>query len=457
MPAFAPFTTEQQLSPTFIDLGVPAKIAAHLEKLGITEPYAVQSATLPDGLAGRDVFAQSPTGSGKTLAFAIPLIARVARASHNRPRALVLAPTRELAAQITEAIRPLARLGDRYVAAFYGGDGYRNQLQAIRRGVDIAVGCPGRLADLVDRGALDLSEVQIAVVDEADRMADMGFLPQVQRLLDEISGPRQTMLFSATMNKDVERLVRTYQHQPVRHLLVQPESDPSSRSHEFWRTDRGDRAGVTAEIVEAHGSCIVFCRTKRGADRVTRQLNETGMTAVAIHGDRSQAQRERALQQFRSKRARVLVGTDVASRGIHVDGVDCVIHFDLPEDSDTYVHRSGRTGRAGASGRVISLVSPDQERVARDLVSHLGLDARLSSERKAARPTVAGAVTPQSPRRESRPSATPSEKSQRRVGPRATGAQPVAARKGSRSQTGRAQAGRVQATNSRRRDAGRAR
>ena len=337
------------MSTSFSSLGVPADIVACLSDLGITEPYPIQSATLPDGLAGRDLFAQSPTGSGKTLAFAIPLVTRIEKARPRRPRGLVLAPTRELAAQIAAAIRPFARRVDRRVAAFYGGTGYKEQLTTLERGVDIVVGCPGRMIDLLERRALSLADIQVVVIDEADRMSDMGFLPSVRRLLDEIQAPRQTMLFSATLTRDVERLVRDYQAKPKRHVLDLASHDVGSRHHEFWRTAREERNVLTAKLVAGHGSSIVFCRTKHGVDRLTRHLTQSGLSAVAIHGDRSQSQRDHALARFRDRRAQVLVGTDVASRGLHVDRVDCVVHFDPPEDEDTYVHRSGRTGRAGAT------------------------------------------------------------------------------------------------------------
>ncbi|HTX00160.1 MAG TPA: DEAD/DEAH box helicase, partial [Acidimicrobiales bacterium] len=371
----------------FSSLGVRADLVSRLDELGIREPYPIQSATLPETLSGRDLFAQSPTGSGKTLAFAIPLVARVARAEHRRPRGLVLAPTRELAAQITEVILPLAAVAGRRVACFYGGTGYREQLAALRRGVDIAVGCPGRLIDLLERDALDLAAVEIVVVDEADRMADMGFLPPVRRLLRAIEGPRQTMLFSATLSRDVEQVVSEFQDDPARHLLESASDDLGTRSHEFWRVAKEERTAVTAQLVARHGSSIVFCRTKHGADRLARQLGHEGIAAVAIHGDRTQAQRDRALAQFRDRRAQVLVGTDVAARGLHVEGVDCVVHFDPPEDDDTYVHRSGRTGRAGASGRVVSLVTPDHERAAR------ALERRFAAGRGRAPQQLAPATT----------------------------------------------------------------
>lgn len=375
----------------FSSLGVRGDLAARLRQLGIHRPYPIQSATLPETLSGRDLFAQSPTGSGKTLAFAIPLAARVTKSESRRPRGLVLAPTRELAAQIAEAIRPLAKVSGRQVASFYGGTGYREQLAALQRGVDIAVGCPGRLLDLLERGALDLRAVDVLVIDEADRMADMGFLPSVGRLLRTIEGPRQTMLFVATVSPDVERLVDEFQDDPARHLLEVDADNPGTRTHEFWCVALDERTAVTAQLVATLGSSIVFCRTKHGADRLVRQLTREGIVAVAIHGDRSQSQRDRALAQFRDRRAQVLVGTDVAARGLHVDGVNCVVHFDPPSDDDTYVHRSGRTGRAGASGRVVSLVAPEHERAVRSFQRRFATGARFS------RPP---AFAPMAPRRE---------------------------------------------------------
>ena len=304
----------------------------------------------------------------------------------------MLAPTRELAAQIADEFRPLADVADRRVATFYGGVGFKDQLSALRQGVDIAVGCPGRLIDLLDRREIMLGDVEIVVVDEADRMSDMGFLPAVRRLLDQIPPGRQTMLFSATLTRDVERLVRDYQRDPTRHVLDASAHDVGSRTHEFWRARREDRTGLTARLVSSHSSSIVFCRTKRGVDRLTRHLSQAGLSSSGIHGDRTQAQRDRALAQFKGRRAQVLVGTDVAARGLHVEGVDCVVHFDPPEDEDTYVHRSGRTGRAGASGLVVSLVTVDQEAVARRLQQRLGIGTSLQSAPGAADHDASSAV-----------------------------------------------------------------
>ncbi|HVB04856.1 MAG TPA: DEAD/DEAH box helicase [Acidimicrobiales bacterium] len=365
------------MSSSFIDLGVPAVLATRLAELEILEPYPIQAAALPEALQGLDICAQSPTGSGKTLAFALPIAARVSRAQPRRPRALVLAPTRELAAQIAKELGPLAAVMGRRVATYYGGVGFKEQLSSLARGTDIAVGCPGRMIDLLERRSLDLSEVEIVVIDEADRMADMGFLPPVRRLLGEIRGAHQTMLFSATLAGDVQRLIRDYQKSPRRHVLDAATDDIGSRSHEFWRASREDRATLTARLVTPYYSSIVFCRTKRGVDRLTRQLGQAGLIAVPIHGDRSQAQRDRALAQFRDRSAQVLVGTDVAARGIHVDEVDCVVHYDPPEDEDTYIHRSGRTGRAGLAGRVVSLVTSEQETASKKLRQRLNLATSL--------------------------------------------------------------------------------
>ncbi|MBW3664902.1 MAG: DEAD/DEAH box helicase [Actinobacteria bacterium] len=343
----------------FADLGVPTDLVERLTADGITDPFPIQTLTLADALAGRDLCGRAPTGAGKTLAFAIPLAALAGRARSGRPRALVLVPTRELAAQVAEAVRPLAEVRQRRVATFYGGTDLRRDLRHLARGVDIIVATPGRLADLVRRNNCDLSDVDLVVVDEADRMADMGFLPEVKRLLDRTSNRRQTLLFSATLDGDVDELVRRYQNEPVRRH-VEPEEDLSDVRHVFWLTERHDRRGLTADIVRRSGPAIVFTRTKHGADRLAKQLSQAGISTAAIHGDRNQRQRERALADFTEGRVTTLVATDVAARGIHVDAVGVVIHYDLPRTDKDYLHRSGRTGRAGAAGLVVSLVAGEQ-------------------------------------------------------------------------------------------------
>ena len=362
------------MTPTFADLGVPAALVATLDRRRITTPFPIQAAVLPDALAGHDIAGRAPTGSGKTLAFALPLAARTEKSRPRRPTALVLVPTRELAEQVRKELVPLASTFDRRVLAVYGGVGYGAQRSALERGVDIVVACPGRLEDLVAQRVIDLSDVCIAVVDEADRMADMGFLPAVKRLLDATAADRQTLLFSATLDGAVDVLVRRYQRDPRRYEVVADEDEAGDVRHVFWRTDPSSRVALTADIVSRHGSAIVFCRTKHGADRLVKQLGTAGVRAVAIHGNRSQPQRERALATFAAGRARALVATDVAARGIHVDAVGCVVHFDPPADHKDYVHRSGRTARAGESGTVVSLILDPQVRATRLMQRALGVD-----------------------------------------------------------------------------------
>jgi superfamily II DNA/RNA helicase len=360
------------LPVTFTDLGVSADLSSRLAEHGVTEPFPIQAATIPAGLEGRDICGRAPTGSGKTLAFGIPLVTRVGKAKPSRPRALVLAPTRELAAQIERALGPLAATRERRVAALYGGVGFGSQLSALRRGADIIVATPGRLADLIERKQADLRDVEIVVVDEADRMADMGFLPEVRRLLDRVRPDRQTYLFSATLDGEVDVLIRHYQRDPFVHEVETPAGEEDLRRHLFWRVDRAGRANMAAQIVARHASTLVFVRTKRGADRLARQLSQSGLAVAAIHGDRSQSQREKALDAFSTGRVQALVATDVAARGIHVDAVGCVLHFDPPEDEKAYVHRSGRTGRAGAGGTVLSIVTVDQAAAVKTLQKALG-------------------------------------------------------------------------------------
>ncbi len=366
-------------SPTsFRSLGVPDAIATALHDQGFDAPFAIQTTALPDALAGRDVSGCAPTGSGKTLAFAIPVAARVEAARPGRPRALLLTPTRELAGQIRDALQPLAAVRGRTVATFYGGTSVNKDIQRLRRGVDIAVCTPGRLADLVQRGDCDLSEVELVVLDEADRMADMGFLPEVKRLLDRTRPNRQTLLFSATLDGDVDVLVTRYQRDPVRHEVAAERDDTGDVRHLFWPVTRQGRRPLATEALHAHaGSAIVFCRTKRGADRLAKQLRKSGIDTASIHGDRSQNQRERALSSFADGTVTTLVATDVAARGIHVDDVELVLHYDLPATEKDYVHRSGRTGRAGADGVVVSLVFEDQHDDLHAIQRHLALPTGL--------------------------------------------------------------------------------
>ena len=350
------------MTASFRDLGVPKKLTEVLYRQGVKTPFPIQVQALPDALAGRDLCGRAPTGSGKTLAFSIPLVENTDKARPQHPRALVLTPTRELANQVRATIQPLAQARGRWVASFYGGTNIRRDMDRLRRGVDIAVATPGRLADLVERKQIFLDEVTVVVIDEADRMADMGFLPEVKRLLDMTSPDRQTLLFSATLDGDVDVLIRRYQNKPVRVAVETPQDELGQVNHLFWATDRDQRRALTAQILDRMGPSIVFTRTKHGADRLARQLASDGVSTAAIHGNRSQSQRERALKQFADGQVSALIATDVAARGIHVDDVALVLHFDLPGTDKDYVHRSGRTGRAGARGVVVSLVCEDQHK-----------------------------------------------------------------------------------------------
>jgi superfamily II DNA/RNA helicase len=361
------------LTLTFAQLGVPEKIVKALDRRGITQPFEIQAATIADALEGRDVCGRAPTGSGKTIAFGIPLVVKVGRAEPRRPRALVLAPTRELAEQITTEMRTFA--GPVRIHAVYGGVGYGPQYNALRQGVDILVACPGRLEDLITQKALKLDDVDLVVIDEADRMADMGFMPSVRRLLDQTAEDRQTMMYSATLDGDVAKLTRDYQTDAVRHEVGEETPDITSASHVFWKVNRANRNDIIAEAVNAVWPAIVFCRTRHGSDRLAKHLESVGIKAGAIHGGRSQNQRMRALAEFSKGKMQALVASDVAARGIHVDNVASVVHFDPPDDHKTYVHRSGRTARAGQGGVVLSLVLPEQARDAQRMMRQVGIDA----------------------------------------------------------------------------------
>lgn len=358
---------------SFAQLGVPQPIVAALAKRGIDAPFEIQAATIADALAGRDVLGRAPTGSGKTIAFGIPVVANAVPAQPKRPTALILAPTRELAEQIHTELKSFA--GKVRIGVVYGGVGYGPQVNSLRAGVEVLVACPGRLQDLIDRRDVSLERVEHVVLDEADRMADMGFMPAVRKLLDQTSSDRQTVLFSATLDGDVKRLTQQYQSDPVRHEVGEKTPDITAASHLFWSVDhKTDRVPVTADAVNAAWPAIVFCRTRHGSDRLAKQLRRAGVEAAAIHGGRSQGQRTRALASFAKGEVQALVATDVAARGIHVDGVAAVVHYDSPEDHKTYIHRSGRTARAGEGGVVVSLLLPDQVRDARKMQRQVGLD-----------------------------------------------------------------------------------
>jgi superfamily II DNA/RNA helicase len=356
----------------FSDLGVPSALVDALASQGITSPFPIQAQALPDALAGRDVTGRAKTGSGKTLAFGLPMLTRVPHAAPRRPTGLVLAPARELAQQITGDLQPLAGVVDRTVGVIYGGASMDAQVAALRRGLDVVVATPGRLIDLIQRGEVSLESVAVLVVDEADRMADMGFLPQVEWVLRHVPGGVQTMLFSATLDGAVAALLRGM-NDPAVHGVDDPAPTVESMVHRFVKVHRMDKARVVAAVAGTEGRLIVFSRTKRGCDRLAADLVRLGVPALALHGDLPQSQRERALARFTDGRQRVLVATDVAARGIHVEDVEVVVHAEPPEDHKAYLHRSGRTARAGAAGLVVSLVEWDQELVVRRLQRRLGL------------------------------------------------------------------------------------
>jgi superfamily II DNA/RNA helicase len=360
---------------SFDDLGVAADLIDALSAVGIDEPFPVQVLTIPDALAGRDVCGQAPTGSGKTLAFGIPIVERTQPAVPNSPGALVLAPTRELARQIGAELAPVAAARGLRVLVLQGGAPFEPQIAALRAGVDIAVATPGRLLDLVGQDLVSLGSVRIAVVDEADRMADLGFLPQVRELLDLVPIDRQTMLFSATLDGDVDVLVSEYQRDPVVREVAPPELAPIR--HLWWFVHDAARPDLLVKLVKRSGATLVFSRTRHGADRIAKRLSRAQVRTAVLHGGNSQPKREAALDQFKRGEVQALVATDVAARGIHVDDVACVVQYDLPVDPKDYVHRAGRTGRAGAVGTVVSFVSPFNEAHARHLIDASGVDAEL--------------------------------------------------------------------------------
>ena len=345
--------------PTFEALGVSPDLTETLTEAGIERPFPIQTLAIPDALAGEDICGMAQTGSGKTLAFGLPMIERTTTARPRRPHSLVLAPTRELANQIAEELTPLAAARGLWLTAIYGGVSMPRQVRALELGVDIVIATPGRLNDLLEQGELSLAAVSFVVVDEADQMADMGFLPQVERILNQIEGQPQTLLFSATLDGAVGALVRRYQQHPARHEVASAAPTVDGLEQRFIGVRSEDKIDVTSEICAGARRALVFVRTTRAADRVAKRLGRTGLRVGAIHGRLSQNRRESTLEAFRRGDSPVLVATNVAARGLHVDGVDVVVHYDPPEDHKTYVHRSGRTARAGEGGMVVTLVLPE--------------------------------------------------------------------------------------------------
>jgi len=362
------------MTTTFADLGVSDGLVTALSSRGITEPFAIQEIAIPDALAGRDVCGKAKTGSGKTLAFGIPVLENIGEAEPKRPKAIALVPTRELAVQVADELTPLAKTRGVTIAAVYGGANIERQITKLEKGVDFVVATPGRMIDLVERKAVSLADLTHVIVDEADRMADMGFLPQVEWLLRQAENEHQTLLFSATLDGVVDSLVRRYQTDPVFHEVESREITVDEMIHRFVQVHQMDKVKVGAAIASSVDRTIMFTATKHMADRLARELNELGVKASAIHGDLRQNHRERALNDFGSGKLSVLVATDVAARGIHVDDVEIVIHFDPPNEHKTYLHRSGRTARAGSKGLVVSLVMWNEELEVRRLQKRIGVD-----------------------------------------------------------------------------------
>jgi len=368
--------------PSFADLGVPTDLTALLSAGGITVPTPIQAATLPDSFAGRDVLGRGRTGSGKTYAFLLPVVARLSasgrRPESRRPRALILAPTRELVGQIEQALAPLAAAKGLTTRTVFGGVGQNPQVQGLRRGVDIVLACPGRLEDLIKQGHCDLGAVEVTVLDEADHMADLGFLPAVRRLLAATPKQGQRLLFSATLDNGVNVLVKQFLDKPVTHEADSAQSPVGTMDHHVLHVAREQRVPVLVDLASAPGRTVVFTRTKHGAKALARQLNRSGVTAVELHGNLSQGARTRNMDAFHSGRASTLVATDIAARGIHVDDVALVVHADPPSEHKAYLHRSGRTARAGASGTVITLMTQEQTGDVRALTRAAGITPTIT-------------------------------------------------------------------------------
>ncbi|WP_202879560.1 DEAD/DEAH box helicase [Serinicoccus kebangsaanensis] len=382
----------------FAGLGLREELVGALARTGITAPFPIQAATIPDAMAGRDLLGRGQTGSGKTMAFGLPLLDRLAtrpRAVPHRPRAVILTPTRELAMQISDALAPLIRAVDRRFVLVAGGMPYTPQLRALEKGVDVLVATPGRLIDLIDRSAADLSEVEVMVLDEADHMAEMGFVEAIRQILDLTPAQGQRLLFSATLDHGVDDVARTYLKDPVTHSTDDARASVTTMAHHIFLVHPHHKKPITAAIANRSGRTVVFCRTKLGADRVALQLRESGVFAAALHGGLNQAQRTRVLDAFKSGTLPVLVATDVAARGIHVDDVSLVLQVDPPADHKDYLHRSGRTARAGEDGVVVTLALPHQKRQVARMLDAAGVETEprpVAPEDHAVIETAGGAV-----------------------------------------------------------------
>ena len=360
---------------SFKDLGVNPALVKALVAAGIEKPFPIQKATLPDAISGKDILGRGQTGSGKTLAFGLALMTRLAgkTAAPMKPLGLVLSPTRELAMQISDVIAPLSRTVNLNSQVVAGGLSYSKQIQALKRGVPIVVATPGRLIDLINKKHIKLDDVQITILDEADQMADMGFLPDVKKILDQTKPGGQRMLFSATLDRDVDSLVKKYLKNPVTHSLANEKSTAGNMTHHVLVMEQANKDAITASIAARKGKSIFFVRTKHGADKLAKRMNESGVAVGALHGGKTQAQRSRVLEGFKSGKTNALVATDVAARGIHVDDVSLVVHVDAPENHKDYLHRAGRTARAGAVGTVVTLSTHKQVKGVRGLAARAGV------------------------------------------------------------------------------------
>mgnify|MGYP006263863903 FL=1 len=362
----------------WLNLGVDEQIVSSLVKRGLKTPFPIQGLTIPDALRGNDVCGKAKTGSGKTLAFGIPMVQNLDQSSgDNNPRGLIMVPTRELATQVKEELDPLLNGKSMAAVAIYGGANIEEQIKAIKRGTDIIVATPGRMIDLLEREEISLQSLEMVVLDEADRMADMGFLPQVEWILRRVERNHQTLLFSATLDGVVNTLIQRYQSNPIMHEVEAKEITVEEMTHRFLHVHERDKVKVAAAITRPVSRTLIFSNTKAGCDRLVKKLLTEGIRAQAIHGDLRQNIREKALARFASGKLPVLVATDVAARGIHVDGVEVVIHYDPPSDPKTYLHRSGRTARAGTDGLVVTLSLWDEELIVKRLQKRVGLDMEL--------------------------------------------------------------------------------
>ena len=412
-PVVVPVGADATVLPTdttFEALGVPAPMVEVLTGSGITAPFPIQVATLPDSLSGRDVLGRGRTGSGKTLAFSIPLVARLAASDSKRlakrPRALVLVPTRELANQVAAVVEPLARALGMRTTTIFGGVGQNPQVQALAQGVDVVIACPGRLEDLIGQGHCDLGAVEITILDEADHMADLGFLPGVKRLMDRTLKTGQRLLFSATLDNGVDVLVKRYLSDPVTHSVDPAVAPVSTMTHHVFHVQTADKAEVVRQLASGLGRSVLFTRTKHQAKKLAKQLTAQGIPAVDLHGNLSQNARERNLEAFSNGTSRVMCATDIAARGIHVDDVALVVHVDPPTEHKAYLHRSGRTARAGAGGTVVTITTPDMVGEVRTLTRQAGISPTVSQIRPGAE-LVAELAGPPAPYVEPAPAPEP--------------------------------------------------